>query len=249
MPRRLPAGYPAEAPPSAQNRHFRPPSADPAAGAARSTSADGHRRGGGSSSGGWMPRPPRRRRDSEQFRPPPGPGRGGATEHRGVRGPACERRSPSPCPGSMFDRHDRRERPGAAAMVSSGWLPPRARPSCRPRSDCRRSRPRPPGRARRAPGRQPGRPCGAGSAPLSPRWARRPRRPGSARAPAGTRRRGRDDQRTVQQQVDDFTAECRKVLHPAESGRPTQTAAAAVIEGVARPPRRCRALTSALTPR
>jgi hypothetical protein len=33
-------------------------------------------------------------------------------------------------------------------------------------------------------------------------------------------RYGRDDQRTVQQQVDDFTAECRKVLHPAESGRP-----------------------------
>ena len=30
MPRRLAVGYPAETPPSAQNRHFRPPSADPA---------------------------------------------------------------------------------------------------------------------------------------------------------------------------------------------------------------------------
>jgi len=34
-------------------------------------------------------------------------------------------------------------------------------------------------------------------------------------------RYGRDDQLTVQQQVDGFTAECRKVLHPAESRRPT----------------------------
>jgi hypothetical protein len=31
---------------------------------------------------------------------------------------------------------------------------------------------------------------------------------------------GREDQRQVQQDVDDFTAECRKVLHPAEVGRP-----------------------------
>ena len=124
MPRRLPAGYPAEAPPSAQNRHFRPPSADPAAGAARSTSADGHRRGGESNSGGWMPRPPRRRRYSEQFRPPPGPGRGGATEHRGVSGPACERRGPSPCRGSMFDRRGRREGRAARRAGGSGQAPP-----------------------------------------------------------------------------------------------------------------------------
>jgi hypothetical protein len=34
-------------------------------------------------------------------------------------------------------------------------------------------------------------------------------------------RYGREDQRQVQQDVDDFTAECRKVLHPAEGGRPT----------------------------
>jgi len=32
---------------------------------------------------------------------------------------------------------------------------------------------------------------------------------------------GLDDEHEMQQQVDDFTAECRKVLHPAESGRPT----------------------------
>lgn len=34
-------------------------------------------------------------------------------------------------------------------------------------------------------------------------------------------RYSREDQRQVQQDVDDFTAECRKVLHPAEGGRPT----------------------------
>jgi hypothetical protein len=34
-------------------------------------------------------------------------------------------------------------------------------------------------------------------------------------------RYGREDQRQVQQDVDNFTAECRKVLHPAEGGRPT----------------------------
>jgi len=33
-------------------------------------------------------------------------------------------------------------------------------------------------------------------------------------------RYARDDQREVQHEVDDFTGECRKVLHPAESGRP-----------------------------
>jgi hypothetical protein len=32
-------------------------------------------------------------------------------------------------------------------------------------------------------------------------------------------RYGREDQRTVSQDVDNFTTECRKVLHPAESGR------------------------------
>ena len=53
-------------------------------------------------------------------------------------------------------------------------------------------------------------------------------------------RYGREDQRTVEQDVDHFTAECRKVLHPAESGRPeqTQTAAVAVTGGGARPRRR-----------
>ncbi len=34
-------------------------------------------------------------------------------------------------------------------------------------------------------------------------------------------RYGREDQRQVQQDVDDFTAECRKALHAAEGGRPT----------------------------
>ena len=53
-------------------------------------------------------------------------------------------------------------------------------------------------------------------------------------------RYGRDDQRTVQQEVDDFTAECRKVLHLAESGRP---GASSLLEPLG------TALTSALTPR
>ena len=36
-------------------------------------------------------------------------------------------------------------------------------------------------------------------------------------------RYAREDQSTMQQGVDDFTAECRKVLHPAEADRPTST--------------------------
>jgi hypothetical protein len=35
-------------------------------------------------------------------------------------------------------------------------------------------------------------------------------------------RYGRHDQLTVEEDVDHFTAECRKVLHPAESGRPAR---------------------------